>query len=84
MELSFLAVAKFVQLSRYTRYCLVVPVIHDSMMILQVRVGMFCCPSLVRTRDKPSVEAWAIMGGFCSCCLVIVVKIPPWVEILAD
>ena len=61
MELSFLAVAKFVHLSRYTRYCLVVPVLHDSMMISQVRVGMFCYFSLFRTRDKPSVEAWAIM-----------------------
>ena len=75
---------KFAHLSRYTRYCLVVPVLHDSMMISQVRVGMFCCLSLFRTRDKPSVEAWAIMGGFCSCCVVVVVKIPPWVEVLAD
>ena len=40
--------------------------------------------SLFRTRDKPSVEVWARMGGFCSCFVVVVVTIPLWVEVLAD
>ena len=80
MELSLPAVAKFVHLSTYlnTQYCLVVLVLYDFMMISQVLVGMVRCPSLFWTRDKP------IMGGFCSGCVVVVAKIPPWLEVLAD
>ena len=61
---------KFFHSSKYTLYCLVVPVLHDSMMMFQARSEMFCCLSLVLTRDVPSVEVWAIEGAVWSRCVV--------------
>lgn len=83
MRLSFLDVVKSVHFSRYTRYCLVVPVLHDSKNISQAHFEIFFCRSLVRTRDMPSLEVWAITGGAWSCCVTAVEEIPPWVEVLA-
>ena len=68
--------------------CVVLPLIQ----ILSVLYGgasppllaeMFCCLSLVLTRDMSSVEIWATEGAVWSCRVVTEEGRPPSVEVMA-
>ena len=83
MGFACVVLTKFFHLSKYTLFCMVVPVLHDSMMMSQALTEMFCCLSLVLTRDMPSVEVWATEGAVWSCRVVTGEGRPPSVEVLA-
>ena len=62
---------------------MVVPVLHDSMMMSQALAEMFSCLSLVLTRDMPSVEVWATESAVWSCRVVTEEERPLSVEVMA-
>lgn len=69
---------------RYLFHYLIKPsFINDFSMISQAWAEMFCCVSLVLTRDTPSVEVWATERVVWSCRMVTGEGIPPSVEALA-
>ena len=74
---------KFLHLFKCTRYCLMVLVLHDSMMMPQAPAEMFCCLSLVLTRDMPAVEVWATEGAVWSCRMLTGEGRPPSIDLLA-